>query len=123
MNPALVFYTNRFVGTGNAGNSYGPLVFIRPEYKDDNGLLEHEFQHSRIFWRSLGFQSLMYLLSDAAKLAQEVECYKVQIKVTVEERKLNGAQIESLTLKFAGFIANDYGLSVTTATALRLLTT
>ena len=123
MNPALVIYTNRFVGNGFAGRSFGPLVFIRPEYKDDRGLLEHEFQHSRIFWRTLGIAGLEYLLSDTAKLQQEVECYKVQLKVTTEDKQLNMAQVENLTRTFAGFISTRYGLGISVTDAFKLLTT
>ena len=122
MKPALVFYTDLFVGTGNAGKSFGPIVVIRPAYKDDRGLLEHELQHSRRFWKTLGLSAIEYVLSRTAKLEQEVECYKVQIAVTVADRNLNLAQQENLTKLFAGFIANNYGLSISVTDALKLLT-
>jgi hypothetical protein len=121
MKPAFVFYTDRFISAGNGGESWGPIVLIRPKYKDDRGLLEHELQHSRIFWQTLGLSALMYWLFPAAKLAQEVECYKIQLKVTTEDKKLNVAQVENLTLLFAGFISTKYGLSISVTDALKLL--
>lgn len=40
--PSFVFYTNRFIPKKFGASTYGIFVFIRPKYKNDEGLLEHE---------------------------------------------------------------------------------
>jgi hypothetical protein len=106
-----VFYTNFGVLNGSAGTTRGPLIFIRPEYKNDKGLLAHEQTHVWQWFRTLGLHSFLYLLSDRYKLAAEVECYREQAKHYPDDR----------TPQFAVFIADDYGLSITAADALNLL--
>lgn len=106
-----VFYTNRFVPTGSAGCARGPLIFIRPEYKGDAGLLAHERVHVWQWLRTLGLHSFLYLLSDSYKLACEVEAYKAQAACYADDR----------TPMFAIYIADDYGLNITAAEALKLL--
>ena len=106
-----VFYTNRFVPKGSAGCARGPLIFIRPEYKNDVGLLAHEDVHVRQWCRTLGLHSFMYLLSDSYKLACEVEAYQAQAKHYPDDR----------TPQFAVFIADDYGLDISSVEALKLI--
>lgn len=106
-----VFYTNFAVPTGSAGCARGPFIFIRPQYKDDAGLLAHEQTHVKQWLRTLGLHSFMYLLSDSYKLASEVEAYKEQAKHYPDDR---------MPL-FAKYISDDYGLSVTAIDALKLL--
>lgn len=123
MKPALVFYTDSLVPANRDGVSFAVVIFIRTAKRDDRGLLEHEYQHSRMFWRSLGFSALRYVLSKASKFKQEVECYKVQLKVTSEDRGYGAAQTEALAGIFAGFISTRYGLAVTKEDALKALLT
>jgi len=52
--PYLLFYTDN-VKEGSAGQANGPVIRIRPAYKDDKGLLFHEIEHVRHWWYSLGF--------------------------------------------------------------------
>ena len=106
-----VFYTNRFVPKGSAGCARGPVILIRPEYRGDAGLLAHERVHVWQWLRTLGMHSFMYLLSDRYKLACEVEAYQEQAKHYPDDR----------TTRFAIYIADDYGLTVTAHAALKLL--
>ncbi len=107
-----VFYTNNFVPEGSAGCARGPFIFIRPQYRTDKGLLEHEKVHVGQAVRGLFiFHALLYLLSDKYKLNCEVEAYKEQAKHYEDDR----------TPQFAVFIADDYGLSITAKDALKLL--
>jgi hypothetical protein len=102
-----VFYTNFAVPKGSAGCARGPLIFIRPEYKGDAGLLAHERVHVRQWLRTiytLGLlHSLRYLLSDDYRLACEVEAYREQARHYPDDR----------LRVFAWFISRDYGLSIT----------
>jgi len=101
----LKFYTNMFVGRGFAGTTYGPFIFIRPEYRDDKGLLEHEKVHVKQFWRSLGLHGIFYNLSKKYRFKCEVEAYRKQLEY-VEWG------VEPIRRKFAEFIANKYNLNV-----------
>lgn len=107
-----VFYTNFGVMAGFAGTTRGPFIFIRPEYKDDTGLLAHEKVHVRQWFRTLGLHSFLYMLSDRYRLAAEVECYREQAKHYPDDRMP----------RFAVFISKYYGLSITVKDALGLLT-
>lgn len=62
------------------GQANGPVVRIRPAYRDDEGLLQHELIHVRQWWRTLGLHSLLYLCSKKYRLKAEVEAYREQIK-------------------------------------------
>jgi hypothetical protein len=107
----MIFFTNRFIPKGFAGATRGLLIFIRPTYRDDKGLLEHEKVHRRQWLRTLGLHSLLYLFVPDYKFRAEVEAYREQLKHYPDDR----SQL------FARYIANDYGLSVTEQEALDAL--
>ena len=111
----MIFYTDRFIPKGSAGCMrvfFIPLIFIRPQYKDDMGLLAHEKKHAEQAWRHIlpPIYAIRYLLSESYRLESEVECYKVQL----------GFNPYNL-LKFAEFIANDYNIDISVADAANLL--
>lgn len=101
---AIVFYTERF--TNMAGMTVGPLVFIRPEYRDDIGLLEHEKVHVRQFYR-YGPLALMYFVSKKWRLRMEVEAYREQLNHPPALNNRDGAAD-----LYASFLVDDYGLSI-----------
>lgn len=107
----MIFYTARFVKAGFAGCTYGPFIFIRPEYRGDTGLLEHERVHVRQWLRTLGMHGLLYAVSKAYRLGAEVEAYREQAKHYSDDR---------LPL-FAQAIATKYGLDITAEAALTRL--
>lgn len=107
----MIFHTNLFIPKWAAGCANGPLIFIRPKYKDDLGLLAHEKMHVWQWYRTFGVHSLLYLFSKKYKLAAEVEAYKEQAKHYTDDR----------SLRFAGFIARDYGLNISVEDAYKLL--
>ena len=92
------------------------FIRIRPRYKDDKGLLAHEMEHVKQFWRTCGFHGLFYLLSKKYKLNTEVEAYKEQLKH--EPASLDPERYRDM---YAGFIADDYGLDVSKGEALERL--
>ncbi len=114
MNYPLCFYTNFGVPNGSAGCARGPVIFIRPQYKDDRGLYKHEFTHVKQWLRTLALHSFLYLLWPAYRLKSEVEAYKVQLQYCND--------IELNTRRFARFIATKYDLDITDEEAYRLLT-
>lgn len=106
-----VIYTNNIIPDKFAGLTLGPIILIRPEYKSDTGLLEHEKVHVRQFWRTLGLFGIGYLLSKKYRLKIEVEAYKEQLKhYATDKRNL-----------FAQHLATKYDLNITQEEALKLL--
>ena len=131
---AVTLYTNnlpaQFAGTANAF-----VVRIKPQYKDDKALHEHEYTHVKQWYKWLfvwvlfagllvigtyeqlgyalaplaiagvGVHGLLYLLFPSYKLHAEAESYAVQVK--------NGADID----KMAYHLATWYGLDITQAEA------
>ena len=107
----MAFYTNLFVRAGFAGCACGPLIFIRPTYRNDAGLLAHEQEHVKQFWRSPFMHGLRYRFSKPYRLACEVAAYRVQASRYQDDRRP----------MLAGFIADKYELGITQAEALELL--
>ncbi len=100
----IVFYTNKFIPEFAAGFAAGPLVFIRPNYKDDKGLLEHEKCHVKQWLRTLTLHGLFYRFNETYRYRSEVEAYLEQLKYATDR--------EYSRKKFAGFIKDYYNLNV-----------
>jgi len=107
----MIFYTDKFVPEGFAGCTRGPFIFIRPEYKHDKGLLEHEKVHRWQWLTTLGLHSLLYLFVPGYRLDSELDAYRVQAAYYPDDR---------LPL-FAHYIATKYGLDVSEEDALEML--
>lgn len=105
-----VFYTDRFVGDNFAGTTYGPFIFIRPQYRADIGLLKHEQVHVAQFKRTFGLMSILYLFTKW-RLRYEVEAYREQLKWYPDDQ----------TAIFAAFIATKYRLNISIQQATNLL--
>lgn len=106
----MVFYTNRFVPGRAAGCARGPFIFIRPEYKNDIGLLEHEKIHVKQWYRNIGLHSWLYLISEKYRLKTEVEAYKKQLEYSPREADL-----------YALFISTNYNINIDKDEAKKLL--
>ena len=63
----LVFYTDKFIPDGSRGCAKGPFIFIRPQCKEDEGLLAHEKEHVRQFWANPILHGLQYKLQIVKK--------------------------------------------------------
>ena len=106
----MIFYTD-LMPARFSGYTIGPLILIRPRCRGDAGLLAHEQIHVKQFWRTLGILPLLSLFIPSLKLKFEVEAYRKQLEFNPES-----------ALVFAGFLSTKYGLSISVADALRLLT-
>ena len=84
-----------------AAATYGPFIFIRPEKKDDAGLLAHEQTHVAQFW-SNPFFGIAYWLSKKSRLKYEAEAYRAQLAFYPE-------RLDVLALA----LATKYGLGIT----------
>lgn len=136
----MIFYTNRFIPEGFAGCTRGPFIFIRPEYKNDKGLLAHEKVHVGQ-WAMVSFMAcavlavggfllsehvnfpawivaplglaahgLLYKLVPGYRLDCEVEAYKEQLRRDPQHLDL-----------YAYFIATKYDLKISQGEAITLL--
>ena len=110
--PYLLFYTDK-LPEGFAGCANAFVVRIRPAYKDDVGLGVHEAQHILQWWYSLGFSSILYLLSKRFRLWAEVKCYKVQLEYAADRELARRA--------YALRIAEHYNLGISVSEALDAL--
>ena len=106
----MVFYTNHFLKPQFKGMTFGPLIFIRPEWKGDAGLLEHEQMHVKQFWRTFGVHALLYTFSPGYRLKAEAEAYKCQYRIHPDR-----------LLLYAEFIATRYNLHITTTAAAQAI--
>jgi hypothetical protein len=106
--PVPVFYVDS-LGKA-AGRSNGFIIRVVKEYKSDKGLLEHELQHCRQFYRTLAIHAFLYKFSKKYRYKAEIEAYKIQLKYC--ENKDASAK------KFANFLATNYSLDVSEAEAL-----
>ncbi len=87
-----------------AGRAYGVFVRIKEKYKDDEGLLQHELQHIRQFYRTLMLHPLLYKFSARYRYNAELECYRVQLRY---------AKNKDRTLKyFVKLLTTRYGLKL-----------
>jgi len=90
---------------------------MRPEHKNDEGLLKHELIHVKQFWlNGLLIHAIGYRFSKSYRLKCEVEAYREQLKYLP-------ATIDLGYYKwiYAGFMAEKYGLGITKEKALRSL--
>ena len=105
----LVFYTNWFVPERFAGCNRGPLIFIRPEYRADAGLLAHELEHVRQWYRNPAF-GIFYKFSKKFRLKVELEAYRKQLEHSPGDLDT-----------FAQFLVEKYNLDISFSQARWLL--
>lgn len=115
--PCLVFYNDWFFTKFRpwaAGTTIGFVIFIRPKYKDDIGLLEHEKTHVLQCYRYLFINGLLYYFSPKWRYKFELEAYK---------RQLGHSSAPSRDVKlFAKYIIGNYrlgSLKLTQAAVIR----
>jgi len=103
----MVIYTDKLIPKRFAGYTIGPVILIRPSYRDDGPLLVHEKVHVKQFWRN----PLAPFLMNFKKYRQryEVEAYKAQIEA--------GADL----VKCSVLLAENYKLNITYQKAIQLL--
>jgi len=92
------------------------FVRIRPKYKDDKGIHNHELCHVAQFWKLGIFHMVIYTWNKSYRLNCEVEAYREQLKH--EPASLDPERYRDM---YAGFIADDYGLDVSKGDVLKIL--
>ena len=132
----LTFYV-KSLPPNVGGRANGPIIRIRPEYRNDKGIHAHEELHVKqwYFWVAVGIcaawlaftmgsiywpyallagcvvHPLLYALLEDYKLWCEVQCYREQMKHYSDDRSLH----------FAKFLATHYDFDITVEQALKLL--
>ncbi len=140
MNYPFVFYIDWPIPSDASGVARGPFCFIRPKYKYDVGLREHEILHALDWWRFTAVGLLLVWIIDSSinpvagltlfpyflttwiygslytfvaefRLWAEVRCYAKQAHFYTDDRRP----------LFANLIATGYELDVSEVEALELL--
>ena len=137
----ITIYTDKLIPERFGAVSFGPVTLIRPKYKDDVGLHEHEVMHFKQ-WLSLAaigpvsaaivyladiktaepyllaillvpslFHGVLYKFVSRYRQACEVSAYKAQLPHYPDDR----------TELFAGFLASKYDLDLGHTAAIALL--
>lgn len=110
--PVPIIWTDRFMPDWCGGKSFGVFCIIRPKYRKDEGLIQHELTHCRQFCRTFGSHAIRYSLDEGYRLDAEVEAYRVQLSRYPTSRN---------AVLFATFIANRYSVDISIFEALRRL--
>lgn len=138
--PHITFYTDN-LPANVGGRATGPIVRIKPQYRDDKGIHAHEMVHVAQWYAGVAIgaalAALVYFVPELASwkagwplllimgamlhplattipaycLWKEVQAYKEQAKWYANDRRL----------LFASYIACNYGLDITTEDAYKLL--
>jgi hypothetical protein len=87
------------------------FIRVKPKYKSDRGLLEHEKTHVRQWIFTLGLHSLLYLFSSKYKLYSEIQAYREQLKWYSKDN----------TELFATYICERYNLKADKEEVLKRL--
>lgn len=111
--PVPVIWTDRFLASWSGGTSRGFFCIIRPKYKEDRGILEHELTHCKQFYRTLSIHVWLYKFSEKYRLNAEVEAYKKQLEFYADKEFYIGWM--------AIAIATKYKLNVSIETVKNLL--
>lgn len=137
----VTIYTDRLIPDKFGAVSAGPITLIRPKYRDDKGLHEHEEVHfmqwlvlaalgpvsaSVVYFAQIEqaqpyllaillvpslFHGILYKLVSKYRQACEVSAYKAQLPHYDDDR----------TELFAGFLASKYDLNLGHTEAISLL--
>ena len=114
MIPHILFYTD-WIKEGRGGVTNAFVIRLRPKYKDDEGIYQHELVHVKQWWRTLSFTSFLYLLSKRYRLKAEVEAYRKQLEYNP------GNLIKYATWLSDPSSKTGYGLNVSREEVIRLL--
>ena len=87
-----------------AGITMGNKIYIKNQYKDDRGLLEHELVHVKQYIKRFPFHSWLYTNWNWYRCRSEVSAYKKQLKINKEDGKENYIEL------YSDFILTKYDI-------------
>lgn len=94
--PAVISNSEFMISKDFAAQTFYFFIFIRSQYKNDEGLLQHELVHIWQFYRTFGLHGWIYKLSEKYRLKSEVEAYKKQLEYNPEFIDYYAERIASL---------------------------
>lgn len=103
--PILIFITN-WMPNKFSGYHVGCLVLIRPDYKDDEGLIQHELTHVKQNIRTLGWSGIKQIWNKNHKLNRECEAYATQLLYVSDK------DYQILKTRFVNFMYSKYNLGM-----------
>ena len=89
-----------------AGYHVVDIVLIRPEYADDEGLIQHELTHVKQNIRTLGWSGIRQIWNKNHKLNRACVAYSVQLT------HVNPKDYEMLKTRFVNFMYSKYNLGM-----------
>lgn len=103
--PIVIFISN-WMPKRFSGYHVGTLVLIRPDYKDDEGLIQHELIHVKQNIRTLGWSGIKQIWNKNHKLNRECEAYAEQLKYVPAN------QYKTVSTRFVNFMYTKYNLGM-----------
>ena len=111
----LVFYTDA-LQEWQAGCANGPVIRIRPAYKGDEGLYQHELTHVKQWVLTLGMHPLLYLTVRRYRQWAEATAYREQMRYP--DAKGGSLSLDNAAARLAG---PGYSLGITVEHARNIL--
>jgi len=74
----LTFYTDKTLKDWMGGATRGPVIVLRPEYRDDEGIYQHELTHVKQWFLSCATLGLFYMFSSWCRARIEAQAYAKQ---------------------------------------------
>jgi len=103
--PIVIFISN-WMPKKFSGYHVGTTVIIRPDYADDEGLIQHELTHVKQNIRTLGLSGIRQIWDKNHKLNRECEAYAVQLT------HVHKGDYEILKRRFVNFMYSKYNLGM-----------
>ena len=103
--PIPVFITN-WMPERFAGYHIVDIVLIRPDYKDDEGLIQHELTHVKQNLRTLFWSGIKQYWDKNHKLNRECEAYAIQLQYVPDE------DYEVMKTRFVNYMYTKYNLGM-----------
>ncbi|GEM_PF-3201426 len=112
--PLCLIVYDDLIPKESVGATRGYVIYIRPDLRDDPIVINHEKEHVRQWWYSLGLQKFYYALSKKHRLYYEYNAYLEGLKHSTNlEHDLAAAAV--------GLAHPGYNLDITPEVAYLLL--
>ena len=89
-----------------AGYHIVDIVLIRPEYKDDEGLIQHELTHVKQNLRTFLWSGIKQMWNKQHRLDRECEAYAVQLHYVPTN------QYKVMKTRFVNYMYSKYNLGM-----------
>ncbi len=118
--PAFVFYTNKYVPKNAAGVVYGNLIFIRPEFRDNEEVLVHELAHVKQHYQYLFTFRSFRKAYGKNPVPFEIGTTRAEVEY-VRKKEDEGAAIK-IALERVETLRREYGFKIDQYKTYKLIT-